>query len=321
MVLRVGIDEAGYGPVLGPLVVAATVWQVPPALAEESLWKALASAVRRSPNNKDRRLAVWDSKALFDQKTGVGPLERPVLSFARAADMPRESLAALLAALTGDAIPFASPLPWYRDLSASLPRDTVHGKHEAASSSLIAALARANVQCAGLLAQVISEDAYNERLARTGNKAAIVAEQVLRLIDRAVRLRGLCEAHIVVDRLGGRADYRPLLMQAFPERAAEVLEVSDTCSRYRLTAPESTWTLTFVVDADRQHLPVALASMTAKYVRELLMEQFNHWWRGRDPALRPTAGYHGDAQRFLDDITPVLLPGTGLAPERFIRAR
>ena len=50
------------------------------------------------------------------------------------------------------------------------------------------------------------------------------------------------------------------------------------------------------------HLPVALASMTAKYLRELAMLAFNAWWCERVPGLRPTAGYPGDARRFKEDI-------------------
>ena len=34
----VGMDEAGYGPNLGPLVVAATVWDIPGDPAEFDGW-------------------------------------------------------------------------------------------------------------------------------------------------------------------------------------------------------------------------------------------------------------------------------------------
>jgi hypothetical protein len=54
-----------------------------------------------------------------------------------------------------------------------------------------------------------------------------------------------------------------------------------------------------------RHLPTALASMTAKYLRELAMRPFNAFWQRHMPALRATAGYPTDAQRFYDDIRPV----------------
>jgi len=49
-------------------------------------------------------------------------------------------------------------------------------------------------------------------------------------------------------------------------------------------------------------LPTALASMVAKYVRELSMDQLNGYFAERVPGLRPTAGYGLDAWRFLDDV-------------------
>jgi len=44
----------------------------------------------------------------------------------------------------------------------------------------------------------------------------------------------------------------------------------------------------------------------SKYVRELFMRLFNDYWCAQQAALRPTAGYYGDAQRWLDDADPVL---------------
>ncbi len=68
------------------------------------------------------------------------------------------------------------------------------------------------------------------------------------------------------------------------------------------------------------HLPVALASMLAKYVRELCMGQFNRYWGHLVPGLQPTAGYYVDAQRFLGEIRPHL---TAAQPplEAFVRER
>jgi len=49
---------------------------------------------------------------------------------------------------------------------------------------------------------------------------------------------------------------------------------------------------------------VALASMVSKYVRELLMREFNAFWQQHVPGLKPTAGYPGDAARFFAAIRP-----------------
>jgi hypothetical protein len=49
-------------------------------------------------------------------------------------------------------------------------------------------------------------------------------------------------------------------------------------------------------------MPTALASMTAKYLRELSMQAFNEFWCAHVSDLRPTAGYYRDAWRFKKDI-------------------
>src|SRR5204863_9607642 len=53
---------------------------------------------------------------------------------------------------------------------------------------------------------------------------------------------------------------------------------------------------------DERHLPTVLASMTAKYLRELAMLPFNVFWQRHIPELKATAGYYNDAQRFFTEI-------------------
>ncbi len=41
----IGTDEAGYGPNLGPLVISATVWEVPDGVGSEDLYRRLDAAI------------------------------------------------------------------------------------------------------------------------------------------------------------------------------------------------------------------------------------------------------------------------------------
>ena len=79
-------------------------------------------------------------------------------------------------------------------------------------------------------------------------------------------------------------------------------------------------TVAFKERADSLALPTALASMLAKYVRELYMRAFNQYWQARKPGLRPTAGYARDAGRFIADIKP-LLDGEGVELRRLVRVK
>jgi ribonuclease HII len=317
--LVVGIDEAGYGPLLGPLVVAGTWWRMTPEAVGTDLWVRLGASVCRGGSRGTERLSIDDSKKVYDRKRGMWTLERGVLAFARAAGVPCDTLAALLGAIGFDARP-AAAMPWYRDMTRTLPTDPARAAFAGAAARLQRTMASGGVACCGLRAQVLTEDAYNRRVAQTHNKAAVVVEAVLRLVHEAGRQCGDQELHVFVDRLGGRTDYGRLLMQAFPERHLHVLELNEARSRYRLADAAGDWYVSFEVDGDQAHLPIALASMVAKYVRELLMERFNAYWRGLAPDLTPTAGYYRDAQRFLRDIQPILAR-SGLATERFVRAR
>jgi len=319
MPLVLGIDEAGYGPTLGPLLVCASLWRVEPKQVECNLWKALSDAVAKKPRRGDWRVIVDDSKAVFDRDIGIGSLERSVLAFARAAGLPTNSLAALLAALGADDL-HTGPMPWYRDLGVELPLDRTRAASTAVSERLDECLSEARNACVGLRAAVVTEDQFNNRVTSTRNKADLVVEQVLRHIAWAAGRCGPNDLHVLVDRLGGRMDYRPLLALAFPDRHVHVLEVADCVSRYRLGSAASDWFVEFRVDGDQKHLPIALASMVAKYVREALMARFNEFWRRWLPEIEPTAGYSNDAARFLADLQPVVRTA-GVPRELFVRCR
>jgi hypothetical protein len=60
--------------------------------------------------------------------------------------------------------------------------------------------------------------------------------------------------------------------------------------------------------------------MTAKYLRELAMHQFNRFWRERIPGLKPTQGYPLDARRFRAEIAE-LQRNLGIADDILWRER
>jgi hypothetical protein len=80
------------------------------------------------------------------------------------------------------------------------------------------------------------------------------------------------------------------------------------------------WRVEFREQAERACLPVALASMTAKLVRELMMERFNAFFHAHQPEVKPTAGYVQDARRFLAE-TAELRGRLGIRDADVIRQR
>ena len=53
--ILIGTDEAGYGPNLGPLTVAATAWHLPDDVEPLDLWEELQSVLTSAPESGDQR--------------------------------------------------------------------------------------------------------------------------------------------------------------------------------------------------------------------------------------------------------------------------
>ncbi|MBL8879790.1 MAG: hypothetical protein JNG88_11785 [Phycisphaerales bacterium] len=322
MALLIGIDEAGYGPTLGPLVAASTVWRIPAADHNVDLWRLLRSCVARSAAKGQWRIVVGDSKQVYDRNKGIGTLERSVQAFLRCCGASCPDLTSLLAWLGTDVSESWGEAPWYRDLSHALPHDPQSAASEAVFQRLADTLAEVGASCVAMRASVVPEHHFNARLSQTNNKAAVLIEQILRLLDRGIRDAGDEPVFVTVDRLGGRDDYRKLLMTAFPDRDLHIVRMDDVVSEYRL-APRQAGPdvcVRFQVEADNECLPVALASMAAKYVRELLMARFNAYWQVIAPGVRPTAGYYNDAQRFLQE-TSAIAAAARIEMQRFVRQK
>jgi hypothetical protein len=315
----VGIDEAGYGPLLGPLVCGASAWRVAPEHVDADFWERLDAAVCRRQGRGESRLPVGDSKQIFDRKRGLYTLERSVLAFLHATATPPATLADLLAALGVSAAQLGTACPWYHDLTATLPTDPARSACSGAAARLAQVMQRRDCTCTALHAVVFSEDQFNRRVAQSGNKAAVLLDAILQLVQWGLDTCPGDDVIVRVDRQGGRIDYRAALMRAFPHGHLHVLEVGEQRSAYRVDAARP-WSIEFGVGGDGLWLPVALASMVAKYVRELLMLRFNAYWRRLRPGLRPTAGYYTDARRFLTDLGEALPPGVPPRKE-FVRSR
>ncbi len=109
----------------------------------------------------------------------------------------------------------------------------------------------------------------------------------------------------MIDRQGGRQGYREQLALAWPGATIRILGETPQISRYRLEFTEGPITISFEARSEENHLPTALASMTAKLVRELHMARLNRFFGQKIPELKPTAGYVQDGRRFMREVTPV----------------
>ncbi|MCK4283097.1 MAG: hypothetical protein KAX44_02175 [Candidatus Brocadiae bacterium] len=316
MVLWAGIDEAGYGPKLGPLVVADTAFVLRDRPVAGALWEVLGDAVTRHARGSDGRLVVNDSKKVFSPAAGLRRLEEGVLSFVQAglgstAAPDRIRRAGDLFALLEDGGSRGRTLsPWFQPtLELSLPLASNLSALRSKASVLREALRKSSTKMLSAPMAVVFPAEFNRMVALTRNKSFLLFQKCGLLLQKLWQGAGPGESYIVVDKHGGRTRYRRLLLDVFPDSRCDVLQEEPECSAYRIADPRQpgrTLFLAFKQSGEMHALPTALASMVAKYVRELYMCAFNRYWQERLDGLKPTAGYHGDAGRFLRDIAPLL---------------
>ncbi|MSR40796.1 MAG: hypothetical protein EXS10_02710 [Phycisphaerales bacterium] len=321
-VLYVGIDEAGYGPLLGPLCVGMCAVRVPTShftpLAP-NLWETLRGGVCRKGNDRKRRVAMDDSKKLKLQ--GDNPLrllERGVLSTLGAADasaIPTDDAAYFRA--VGATLPHEDDAPWYRD-TLPLPSNIELADARIASNLLRRALTKAHCSIAALRVTTLDASPFNQLYERLGNKGALNMSLVMAQLESARVLAQGTRVVAAIDRQGGRAEYRDALEQKFPGDHVLTLKEDDELSTYRVEGALGKLDVAFATRSEERHLPTALASMAAKYTRELAMRRLNAWFLARQPGLEPTAGYVLDGRRFLAQVQPTLV--LERVPERaFVR--
>ena len=302
MAVLAGIDEAGYGPLLGPLVSAVTVFRVPKTLLYKPLWNHLSSSISPRTSRTSGRLVVADSKKLFSRVDGLARLERTALTFMHLLGRDTAHFGQLLSSLGSDCQPQFSNYPWYDGQSMRLP---VGGDPLDLATSLNALrldTQRNDISFLAARTQVLLVGRYNDLAEKTRNKSTVLFGLVGKYIARLVRAYSQRGLVIYVDKLGGRSRYRSLLQQLFGDWDLCILQETPLASSYQFSKDSHSWQVHFQAKAESSHLPVALASIYAKYVRELFMELFNRYWCHQVPGLRRTAGYYKDGRRFLADI-------------------
>jgi len=375
MTLIIGTDEAGYGPNLGPLVVAATAWRVEatPANAAVFLETAVAAAqrdtealwpekIRQRGNRRasGRTVPLWaDSKHIYRAGAGFCALEQGVLvalslvndpdadTFAHARHaghagpviespvnqtntVPRQwpSLEAALGQIgpeiadwrTSDVASESGGHPsttqWALLPTLCLPHQADADACCARAAGMRMILDALGVSLVAVACRAIYPAQFNALLCQGLNKSDILSRTTLALAA-SLRTKANAEPALIwCDRHGGRKHYSALVAQHFGATLVQTLAETPARSAYRVPAQAkadltqaqadlnqaqaANLDIEFNVGGESQ-VPVAVASMTAKYIRELAMHAFNAFWSSRSPGLNPTAGYPVDALRWRCD--------------------
>lgn len=291
--LYVGVDEAGYGPNLGPLVVCSVAFTGPTTLNDVCWWKLLCPAVTR--DTAGTGLHVDDSKRVLACRDGRQRLQRTVLAFLGELGCTRFDIGGLIGTLDPDRQSHLTAEHWYApDWDAR--NDGIVDAH------LRAKLAARGLQLHSIRVRILFPAEFNQLLVTQENKAAVELVAIRELLAPYLSPEQACDSFITVDRLGGRRYYRTVLEDLAGDAFLQTLQEDRASSIYTFAESTRETMIRFEVQADARYLSVALASMIAKYIRERCMEQFNAFWQARIPGLAPTAGYPGDAKRFFTAV-------------------
>ncbi len=308
MAIVAGIDEAGYGPVLGPLTVSAAAFEVPDELLGVSLWELLAAAVTKKSSRRKGKITIADSKKLLNRKSAnpLQHLERGVLGMLASRGDTPDSLAKLLEMIAPDAAAQMKAYPWYAGDDLPLPKDATATDVQLIGNALKVAAAAASVRFLGIRSECIFVGEYNRHVTATDNKSTALFDVTARLLVRLWSKFPGKRIRIYVDRQGGRTHYLPQLQRVFDGCQFKVVEESDKLSAYRISDSSHVAEIVFFTKGEERQLAVALASMASKYLRELFMSRFNSFWTGRVSGLTGTAGYYTDGNRFYEQIGPAI---------------
>lgn len=312
---RIGADENGLGPRLGPMIVTAVLAEVTPEGHAVAARKPRGKLGERLGDSKalvahgDVALGEAWTRALVERGCGrpeigaaprtVDDLVHAVSADAREAlrapcqgEAERQCWAAGEAALTADPALVVT-------LKADLDR-----------------LAQKGVRVAAVRSKIVCVRRLNDALAEGRSRFTVDLHSMEELI-LGLREQAGAEVHAVCGKVGGFGKYGDAF-GPLAGRLHSVIEERRASSRYYFPGVGE---LAFVMDADDADVLVSLASLVGKYLREALMGKIVAYYRAANAALPDASGYHDPVTGAFVEQTALLRRARRVEDDCFERRR
>ncbi len=290
--LVMGVDENGLGPRLGPLVATSVALDTPryarAALCERGLVLGLTDSKETGGFG---RMGFIESVALaLLQRTGAGlPASADGLLDGVSPNSRQRLRSCCPDNVTAEQC-------WAVDL----PLPAFGGDESYGEGLLDRLVGRSRLRIVDVQSRIACAGVLNAKAAAGQNKLGVDLELFEDLIS-SVQDRHGSPLLVVCGMIGGIRDYASRLSRFEPHRF-ESLAGRRGQRRY---AVDGVGEVRFEVDADARHLPVALASIVGKYVREICMRRIGEFYRKGNPELKLASGYHDPVTtRFIEATEP-----------------
>jgi hypothetical protein len=334
MRLILGVDEAGYGPNMGPLVIAASLWRIGSDFnVLDGMEPFLPEFKAARWSNQSDFVPLGDSKKIYQPRQGLSGLSFTVEFFESMIRNPGQQGRPWfeLANLAAHDIDRVQANPWYQNAQELTDRNTADVLSDSALIFAREKMSKLKIELLDFRLRVLDEAYFNDSVIQFGNKAEVLGQYSLNLAWQVLKdglPRYPCHSiEIYCDRQGGRKMYSGLLTHTF-ENSHDNISVplfsatseSSQSSCYSMEYFGIPTSIRFEVDGDSLFAPAA-SSIVAKWMREILMLRLNRYWQNIvGQSLKPTAGYAVDAARFSKEIEP-WVSKLAIAKKRWWRER
>jgi ribonuclease HII len=309
---RIGADENGLGPRLGPMIVTAVMARV------------TAEGERLAGRKVRGKLAerLGDSKQLIahgDVALGEAWARALALRGCGRAPFAGGSPDDLVHALSADDRPaLRAPCPGHVEAQCW----SAAGEAFAAPDALVDTvqrdldgLAQRGLEIVGARSVILCARRLNDGLDGGKNRFVLDLHAMERLVLELAAQAGE-EVTAVCGKVGGFGKYGGAF-GPLAGRLHTVVEEGRARSAYRFAGLGE---IAFVRDGDDSDLCVAMASMVGKYLRELLMARIVRHYREPLPDLPDASGYHDPVTAVFVDATRLVRGARGV-PDRCFERR